>query len=88
LKHFTVADFWKGYEILSKEVQVLADKSFDLLKKNPRHPSLQFKKIQNTDFWSARVGLYFRVLAFQKAEGFVWFWIGTHAQYNKLIGKK
>jgi hypothetical protein len=36
--------FWKCYEQLPKRIQKLADKSFELLKKNPRHPSLGFRK--------------------------------------------
>jgi hypothetical protein len=42
-------------------VQQLADENFALLKSNPQHPSLHFKKVGR--FWSARVGLQYRALA-------------------------
>ena len=54
-----------------------------LLKGNPRHPSLQFKKLGK--FWSARVGLSHRALAIEDGEGFIWVWIGPHDEYERLI---
>ncbi|MGF6432856.1 hypothetical protein [Bradyrhizobium elkanii] len=61
----------------------LADANFALLKRNPRHPSLQLKKIGR--FWSVRVGLRYRALAVETDEGYLWFWIGSHAEYDRLI---
>lgn len=63
---------------------MLADKSFTLLKSDPRHPSLHFKKVGR--FWSARIGLYYRALAMEVHEGVLWLWIGSHADYDKLLG--
>ncbi|WP_436815073.1 ParE family toxin-like protein [Neorhizobium sp. DT-125] len=65
-------------------MQRLADENFELLKRDPKHPSLRFKRIGR--FWSARVGKSWRALAIQDGEDFVWFWIGSHAGYDKLIG--
>jgi hypothetical protein len=63
----------------------LADKSFELLKAGPNHPSLHFKRIGRTKrLWSVRVGADYRALGVEKAEGIVWFWIGTHAEYDRL----
>ena len=61
----------------------MARKNYALLKANPHHPSLQFKKIGH--LWSARVGLHHRALAAEDDEGFIWVWIGTHAEYERLI---
>ncbi|MSO85283.1 MAG: hypothetical protein EXR02_09340 [Rhodospirillales bacterium] len=61
-----------------------ADRCFDLLKRDPRHPSLHLKKVGR--FWSARVGLHHRALGVESPDGVVWFWIGSHADYDKLIG--
>jgi len=55
-----------------------------LLKDNPRHPSLHFKTIG--DVWSARVGLHYRALATEHESDIVWFWIGSHAEYDQMIG--
>jgi hypothetical protein len=61
----------------------LADKSFALLKSNPRHPSLHFKRVGR--YWSARVGPHLRVLGVDLGEGVIWFWIGGHDEYERLI---
>ena len=66
------------------EVRATADKNFALLKADPRHPSLHFKKIGA--FWSARVGDRYCVLGHDIDGGVNWFWIGTHADYDKLVG--
>ena len=81
--HRTTPQFWKRFDALPHEVQQLARKNFKLLKQDPRHPSLQFKRIG--DNWSARVGLHYRALAVEDGADFVWVWIGTHAEYDKLI---
>lgn len=80
--HHANPDFWACYRALPPEVRVLADKAFALLKQNPRHPSLRFKKLGN--HWSARVGAHYRALAVQVPDGFLWFWIGTHAEYDQV----
>jgi hypothetical protein len=61
----------------------MADKAFALLKENPQHPSLYFKKVG--DLWSARIGLRHRALSVEISDGLSWFWIGTHADYDRLI---
>ncbi len=85
MKHFASPRFWQHYERLPTPIQQLADKNYALLKANPHHPSLQFKQIAR--FWSVRVGLSYRALATESPEGLVWFWIGTHAEYDHLIGR-
>ena len=65
-------------------VQNLARQNFQLLRTNPRHPSLHFKKVGK--FWSARVGISHRTLAIEDDEGFIWVWIGTHNAYERMTG--
>ncbi len=83
MNHFATPDFWYCYRHLPEEVRALADKNFALLRQDPHHPSLRLKKIGS--FWSARVGLRYRVLARHRAEGLVWFWIGHHNEYDGLL---
>ena len=83
MKHKTASSFWKCYEYLPVDIQALADKNFLLLKGNPSHPSLQFKKVGKV--WSVRVGSNYRAIATQIEEGYLWIWIGTHAEYDKLL---
>jgi hypothetical protein len=67
-------------------VQELADRSYKLLKADPYHPLLHSKKIGDTEqLWSVRVGAHYRALGREKPEGIVWFWIGTHAEYDRLL---
>ncbi|MEQ8209830.1 MAG: hypothetical protein RH917_08350 [Lacipirellulaceae bacterium] len=86
MKHFALPRFWRLYHQLPPEIQKLADKNFALLKENSSHPSLQFKKITGKhELWSARVGLNYRVLGRDHPEGVAWFWIGPHAEYDRVI---
>ena len=83
MKHFASPEFWKCYRALPESVQALADKCFALLKSEPRHPSLHFKRVGR--YRSVRIGLYFRALGVDVTEGVLWFWIGSHADYDKLL---
>lgn len=83
MNHFTTPGFWYEYRRLPKEARDLADKNFALLQNDPHHPSLRLKKINS--IWSARVGLRYRVLARERTEGLVWFWIGPHDQYEQML---
>lgn len=83
MNHFASPDFWDCYQSLPGDVQLLAEKSFQLLKSDPRHPSLHLKKVG--PYWSARVGLHYRVLAVEAGDDLVWFWIGSHAHYDRIV---
>ena len=83
MTYFTTPQFWQLYNALPHEVQQLADKNFALLKADATHPSLRLRRVG--PYWSARVGVHYRVLATERAEGLVWFWIGPHAVYDALI---
>jgi hypothetical protein len=83
MRHFASRAFWEAYNKLPEPIRTLADKNYALLKENPQHPSLQFKKIGR--LWSVRVGLRYRALAAEADGDLVWFWIGSHADYDALI---
>jgi hypothetical protein len=65
------------------EIRNLADKNFQLLKADHSHPSLHFKKVGKV--WSARIGSHYRAVATPIEDGFLWVWIGTHGEYDKLL---
>ena len=83
MKYFTSPTFWDCYDRLPSATQELADRCFDLLKGKPDHPSLHLKKIGR--YWSVRVGRRYRALAVEIDLGLLWFWIGTHAEYDKIL---
>jgi hypothetical protein len=71
------------YGALPEEIRELADKNYALLRANPRHPSLQLKRIE--DLWSVRVGQHYRALGIDAPGGIQWIWIGSHADYDKYL---
>jgi mRNA-degrading endonuclease RelE of RelBE toxin-antitoxin system len=84
VRHFASPAFWEAYRRLPEHIRALADKNYALLKENPQHPSLHFKKVSR--FWSVRIGARYRALAVDTADGLLWFWIGSHADYDAMIG--
>ena len=64
-------------------MQRLADEKYNLLRTDPWHPSMHFKRVGR--LWSVRVGIGYRALAMAGDDGPVWFWIGSHAEYNRMI---
>jgi hypothetical protein len=70
---------------LPVEVQIRVRKAYRHWRGNPRHPSLHFKKVGKV--WSARVDDNFRVLAKVTEDTACWFWIGPHAEYERLISQ-
>ena len=83
MKHFASPSFWFHRRHLPPAIQELADRSFLMLKENPRHPSIRLKKVGA--LWSARIGVGYRALGKDRREGIVWFWFGTHADYDALL---
>jgi hypothetical protein len=83
VKHRATPDFWYFYRQLPSDIQELADRCYELLKQDPKYPSLHFKKAGQ--FWSVRVGLHYRALAVEDNDDIAWFWIGSHAEYDKLL---
>jgi hypothetical protein len=83
VRHFAEPDFWFHHRHLPEHIRKVADKNFSLLKANPRHPSLRLKKVGA--YWSVRVGIGYRALGKERAEGVVRFWIGTHAEYDEFF---
>lgn len=83
MNHYASGDFWKLYGKLPEDVQTQADKQHRLLEENPSHPSLQFKPVGN--YWSARVNDNHRALAIKVDDGYLWFWIGNHDDYMRMI---
>ena len=84
MRHLASPRFWALYHALPADVRDLADKNYALLKSDPRHPSLHFKRLG--ELWSVRVGDHCRALGTDVKEGIYWVWIGTHAEYDRIVG--
>ena len=88
VRHIKVPQFNKCYGKLPPAVQKSANKQFQLLKKNPGHPSLEFRQLSvRSDCWYARVTDDYRALATKYQDVYIWFWIGTHAKFNTLTAR-
>jgi hypothetical protein len=83
LKHFTSPDFWHLFSRLPPEIQKLARENYELLRHDPRHPSLRLKKARG--YWSVRVGRGYRALGRDMDSGILWGWIGRHDAYMKIL---
>lgn len=82
----TTRRFWRLFSELPSDVQREAKGAYRLFQSNPSHPSLQFKKVEGEDdIYSARISLGYRALAVMKKDRIVWYWIGSHSDYDRLI---
>jgi hypothetical protein len=82
----TTRQFRDALSALPTDIQKRAREAYGLFRKNPRHPSLRFKKVHSTlPVYSARITLEYRAVGVIKDYVIVWFWIGSHADYERLL---
>lgn len=87
MKSVATKRFWKAFDGLPPEIQSKAKGAYREWKEDPHSPRLQFKRVQATeDVYSIRIGLHWRALAIIVDDTAVWFWIGSHSDYDKEIG--
>ncbi len=86
MKHRASPRFWQHHRALPEELQQLADRGYQLLLQDPRHPLLSLERIGR--LWSVRVGLHHRALAVERDGELIWTWIGSHAEYDLLLRRK
>lgn len=83
---FTVKSYWDSYNELSLDIKRIADAKFELWKEDPFHPSLHFKCVNSKEnIWSVRITLDYRALSVREKNTVIWYWIGDHNLYNKLL---
>ncbi len=87
MKSRVTARFRRQLSQLPAEVQRSARCAFRSWLANPSHPALEFKKLQGTrqPVYSARIGIHWRAIAVRSGDGYVWFWIGSHSDFDKLV---
>ena len=88
MKSRTTARFRQAYESLPPHIKRRAKAAFKQFQKDPHHSSLRFKQVHPTKpVFSARASLDYRVLGVRSDDLIVWFWIGSHSDYDKLISR-
>ena len=84
----TTPSFRKAFDAVPKDIQDRAREAFRLFSDNPAHPSLRLKQVHSTEpVYSARVTLDYRALASRRDGVWIWFWIGSHADYDQLLAR-
>ena len=82
----TTRQFWRLLSDLPFDAQRDAKRAYRLFQSNPRHPGLQFKKLAGEDdIYSARIGFGYRAPAVMTKDRIVWYWIGSHSEYDRLV---
>ena len=81
----TTRQFREAYTNLPEEVRRQARQAYLLFQQNPRHPGLRFKQIDDqSNTWSVRGGLGYRAVGVMDGSVIVWFWIVSHAEYDRM----
>jgi len=82
----TTPRFWAAYRELPAEIREAGRKAYRLVRENPQHPSLQFKKVHDRDpVYSVGVTIAYRAVGLLESDKIPWFWIGSHADYDRLL---
>jgi hypothetical protein len=83
---FLTDDFFAVYHVLPESVRQQARLAYRLFERDPHHPSLRFRNVHPTrPIYSARVGSDYRVVGVLDGADIFWFWIGSHADYDRLL---
>ena len=62
-------------------------KNYRLWQRDPHHPSLRFRRLKGSpDRFTVRVGDHYRALGRLTADTVTWVWIGSHTDYDRLVG--
>jgi hypothetical protein len=79
--------FWECYDILPRQVKDQAQVAYRLWQEDPFHRGLEFKWVKGTKhpIRSVRIGLHWRALGVERDGVILWFWIGSHSEYDRLI---
>lgn len=88
MKSHTTERFRKMLQQLPEQTKRQAREAYKLFQQNPYHPSLRFKQIHPTKpIYSVRISRDFRAVGARDEDEIVWFWIGSHTDYDKLIAR-
>ena len=83
---YTVSSFWNTFEKIPDFIQKVAKKKYQIWRDNPFHPSLYFKCVKSKEnIWSIRITRDYRALGVKYDNYIIWYWIGNHKNYEKLI---
>ncbi len=80
------AAFRASFRLLPRDVQHQARSAYRLFQQDPRHPGLHFRRVHaQLPIYSARVGIHYRALGVIRDQDIIWFWVGAHAEYDRIV---
>ena len=83
-----MGSFWKCFERLPPDLQGQAKDAYRQFKNDPHQRGLRFKKVHaSRPIYSVRVTRGYRALGILENETVTWFWIGSHAEYERMLSK-
>jgi len=86
MKSRTTERFRKAFSGLPDRIREQARTAYRLFQQNPFHPSLHFKQVHpSKPIFSVRISREYRALGVMQADTIVWFWIGSHSDYDNLL---
>ena len=88
MKSVTTEKFRANFGKAQAATQERIRAAYQQWSKNPDHPSLRFKKVHDRlPIYSARVDLDWRAVGTMQGDTMVWFFVGPHADYEKLLSQ-
>ena len=88
MKSRTTAQYRQAFAGLPAQVQEQARQAYRQFQENPAHPSLRFKRVHpELPIYSARISKNYRAVGQLDGDTVIWFWVGSHADYNKLLSQ-
>ncbi len=88
MKSRTTTQFRKTFAVLPKQVQKKTHEAYRQFKQDPGHPSLRFKKVHSEiPIYSAQISKSYRAVGQLDGDTVIWFWVGSHAEYDRLLSQ-
>jgi hypothetical protein len=88
VRSHTTAEFRELLAGAPEAIKTKAQLAYRLWADNPAHPSLRFKKVHaSLPIYSVRIDLDWRAVGVLQGDAMIWFWIGSHADYERLLSR-
>jgi hypothetical protein len=88
LRSRTTRRFRTAFSRLPNPVKRRAREAYLRFLEDPDHPGLRFKRIRSTEpIYSVRITKDYRALGLREDDSMIWFWTGSHTDYDDLISR-
>lgn len=85
---YTTDGFWKLYDALPDQIRRQAKNAYRRFEQDPYYPSLELKQVHPAKpIYSARINRDYRAVGIKSEDESIWYWIGSHSNYDNLIAR-